>query len=1408
MPVLNAFSRVPVDRSALTAKLNHLIRLSKKSIGLVAEDFGTRDAPSLLDRSIVDGLVNFDHVTERKSVLVVVTGLQRASCLELFISKIAPTVNVVIAKDSITSFLKDENVGVVIARASIVEESLDNGTFTLEDTSLLVFDEAQNATNDASPIPVIMRNHFKKLNPRTQPRVFAIVSQPSRCHLGAISRLLHVDFPAPQVNNVRFRLKPSHVDNRYPFRLQFFDVTGGPASYDGGEAASGLGFVAGELGAPAAVIYQNWFSSSGNRQQHRIMLDTFAKNEGRLLVCLSHKANVFLGIICQELKKLRDKMSAIVFVEAPIIAVTLQLLMTTIPRYNILKIKVVLGENFFAESIGDEGRTIQIRDIDSERESINGFSTGQVNVLIIASKNMKSITDNYVIPSSPLIIDFDASVSNDLNEALSASYIERGEESRLVVFRLKKETRSHHYRGSRERRKRKREEFETATPPEKDLSGKPSNETASPEPVSKSSPKEHRKEKRQKRSDEPKVLAPLYQKAARALIGPSGVEDEVSHLYAMLLPSEKTVFDPFSRNIARPRSHFGVVLSEKLEDDDLTLDMRNFGYVTKASAKNVELAYLGPLSLATETLALIREYMAELFSNLFGERIPKQSFNWGVSKIEKEGYTRDFLFNYLVVPLISDNVKSCLEEGNALGTIAFGKMAMLRMEKRSIGHHPPETFEKMSAHIDELEGNVICGAKGFLPAIAGYAQHSKSPMSEFLFSKRFPLKKDGSFVDNNDEDIRNLVDAYEIPDEDGIAEPCGIFPKRVDPHTNKSQKYSPKSNRASKRAYWFGSINSNWVRYVLHSMEEHVVSLHQPMLLTTVPQIMTMDMFCDLLTGTPLRTVVCELVEKCVSAKIEPWKFLRVPETMRVHPVLSVEMLYLPCLLMNLERHVLLCELRKLLRKFNHVNIPLGLIREAVTSFSVSRNVNYERLELLGDAVLDLSATVHIYAENSQVREGEMHNFRKDLVCNEKLGVIAEKEKLVKYLNFKQRIVKEWVPPGAHREGTCVILNEKSLADVTEALCGAMYLSGYFQEEMKTGEQDCNVHSVTRGSLCPKRVVRAYKVGAQFLEGIGVFESAEPSQLAMLRSTICTLRGNSTTAARTFPKNDSRVEKNWEQVGRPMEEKLQYKFKNRELLFLACTHKSYARSINRDYWDAGFQRLEFLGDAIAGFIVIANLYNMFEELGPGALTELKGLCVSNETFARITVKHKLDNYFYIESGHLKHEIANFKAAIDPHQSHRFGDNVTEIGAPKALGDLFEALIGAVFVDSGMESAWNVAMHLMKETLEEKADPRKFDLPSSVHVIQYVQRNLGFSNCNIVKKHKKLCRKDRDTFVTTLTLLEEVIGVGRGTNKKLSQSNAYDRALKDLKEPDDAMKEKIGRMRANYSMSMPSAGGSR
>ena len=89
-----------------------------------------------------------------------------------------------------------------------------------------------------------------------------------------------------------------------------------------------------------------------------------------------------------------------------------------------------------------------------------------------------------------------------------------------------------------------------------------------------------------------------------------------------------------------------------------------------------------------------------------------------------------------------------------------------------------------------------------------------------------------------------------------------------------------------------------------------------------------------------------------------------------------------------------------------------------------------------------------------------------------------------------------------------------------------------------------------------------------------------------------------------------------------LEKRIKYTFREKSFLIQAFTHMSCYRNRSTDC----YQRLEFLGDALLDFLVIAHLYACGKELDPSSLTIIKSALVNNNTFALLAVRYKLHKY--------------------------------------------------------------------------------------------------------------------------------------------------------------------------------------
>lgn len=124
-----------------------------------------------------------------------------------------------------------------------------------------------------------------------------------------------------------------------------------------------------------------------------------------------------------------------------------------------------------------------------------------------------------------------------------------------------------------------------------------------------------------------------------------------------------------------------------------------------------------------------------------------------------------------------------------------------------------------------------------------------------------------------------------------------------------------------------------------------------------------------------------------------------------------------------------------------------------------------------------------------------------------------------------------------------------------------------------------------------------------------------------------------------------------------LERQLGYTFQDQNLLTLALTHRSFAGRNN--------ERLEFLGDAILNFVAGEALYQRFPQAREGQLSRLRARLVKGETLAILARGFELGEYLRLGSGELK--SGGFRRE-------------------SILADALEALIGAIYLDAGMDMA--------------------------------------------------------------------------------------------------------------------------
>ena len=206
--------------------------------------------------------------------------------------------------------------------------------------------------------------------------------------------------------------------------------------------------------------------------------------------------------------------------------------------------------------------------------------------------------------------------------------------------------------------------------------------------------------------------------------------------------------------------------------------------------------------------------------------------------------------------------------------------------------------------------------------------------------------------------------------------------------------------------------------------------------------------------------------------------------------------------------------------------------------------------------------------------------------------------------------------------------------------------------------------------------------------------------------------------------------------------KLKYTFKNESLLETALTQSGANAAHNNE-------RLEFVGDRVLGLTVAEMLYNMYPNESEGELARRHAMLVSTETLARVA--NKLD---------LAHRV---------HHGHMTAGRVQHI-----LANAMEALLGAIFIESGFDTARAVIVDIWRDLASADAVAPK-DAKTALQ--ELVQRE----SCGDLPKYEYLeptGASHSPTFNVRVTALGKS-AVGSGASKKMASIDAASALLKKL-----------------------------
>ena len=214
---------------------------------------------------------------------------------------------------------------------------------------------------------------------------------------------------------------------------------------------------------------------------------------------------------------------------------------------------------------------------------------------------------------------------------------------------------------------------------------------------------------------------------------------------------------------------------------------------------------------------------------------------------------------------------------------------------------------------------------------------------------------------------------------------------------------------------------------------------------------------------------------------------------------------------------------------------------------------------------------------------------------------------------------------------------------------------------------------------------------------------------------------------------------------------LELPFIDTRLLDQALTHRSFVNE--RGTQGGDYERLEFLGDSILGFLISERLFELYPDNAEGELSRMRAYLVSEDVLAPIASKLNIGKYLLLGRG-------EFASGGRERKSN--------------LADALEAVVAALYLESGMEETRKFVIHIWKESIEQARLGKK-DAKSELQ--EFTQKRW-----QVAPEYKLISDKGPDhkkEFVCSVLIQEDEISRGSGSSRKRAELNAAEKALKRI-----------------------------
>ncbi|KAG0414212.1 hypothetical protein HPB47_008640 [Ixodes persulcatus] len=497
----------------------------------------------------------------------------------------------------------------------------------------------------------------------------------------------------------------------------------------------------------------------------------------------------------------------------------------------------------------------------------------------------------------------------------------------------------------------------------------------------------------------------------------------------------------------------------------------------------------------------------------------------------------------------------------------------------------------------------------------------------------------------------------------------------------------------------------------------------------------------------------------------------------------------------------------------SHSGPSPSILLQALTMSNANDGINLERLETVGDSFLKYAVTAHLYCTHPSVHEGKLSHLRSRQISNlnlyrlgraRRLGGLMVATKFEPSDNWlppgyvvppglERALIESGLPAGHWNIGALAGLTQMDEEEIRQTLAERRKKVRNL-EEVLAEESGLDAapyvpynlltqHSIPDKSIadCVEALIGAYLVSCGpratllFMSWLGLEVLPRDRTAEALRNASAPLY-RTLESPLVSPDDGSALAQLLSGYD-AFEARIGYRFRDRAYLLQAFTHASYHYNRLTDC----YQRLEFLGDAVLDYLITRHLYDDPQRHSPGTLTDLRSALVNNTFFASLAVKYDFHRYFKNVSPGLFAVIQRFvetKCHSDGFRYHEKYyleeeecEEAEEVEVPKALGDIFESVAGAIFLDSNMslDTVWRVYYAMMKPEIEY----------FSTHVPKSPIREL----LELEPQTAKFERAEM-TLNGKVRIRVEVFGKGRfvgvGRNKRIAKCTAAKRALRALK----------------------------